>query len=406
MSVKSDSVPGLAKGRRTRNYALAAVTLAVALAIWGVMDRVATRTALAAHTAALAIPTVSTTKPLDASAAEALVLPGSVQAFNYAPIYARTSGYLLKWYTDIGAHVKHGQLLAEIDTPEVDQELRQARADLATAQANYELARTTDERWKGLLTTKAVSQQAADAAAADAAAKKSVLASSAANVARLSDLESFKRVVAPFDGVVTSRNTDIGALINSGQGGALFSVADVSKLRIYVQVPQLYAPSTRAGLGAEVTFPERPGKTYPAQVISTADALDPNARTLQIELLVDNRNGDLFPGAYAQVRFDLPAVAGTLRLPATAFLFRSTSLQVAVVGADRRVALKDVTPGRDFGTSLEVLSGLNPNDAVIVNPSDSLASGTLVNIAKPSGVAQPAVRQTARMPPRGQEGQS
>src|SRR5262249_49137969 len=235
-------------------------------------------------------------KPLQGPAAEALVLPGSVQAYNDALIHAQTSGYLLKWYTDIGAPVNRGQLLAEIDTPEVDQQLRQARADLATAQANFQLAQTTNQRWQGLLSTQSVSQQAADAAAGDSAAKKAILASAQANVARLSSLESFKRVVAPFDGVVTSRNTDVGALINAGQGTALFSVADVRKLRVYVQVPQLNAPSITIGLKADVAFAERPGKMYPAQVVSTADALDPNARTLQVELIVETGMASCFRG--------------------------------------------------------------------------------------------------------------
>jgi RND family efflux transporter MFP subunit len=365
-----------------RQYALAGLAFALALAVWGIVSRVSARAVLAADTAALAIPTVSTIKPLQGPAAEALVLPGSVQAYNDALIHARTNGYLLKWYTDIGARVKKGQLLAEIDTPEVDQQLRQARADFATAQANFQLAESTNRRWQGLLSNQAVSQQAADVAAGDAAAKKAALASSEANVARLSDMESFKRVLAPFDGVVTSRNTDVGALINAGQGTALFSVADIRKLRVYVLVPQLFAPSTTPGLNAEVTFAERPGKTYPAQVVSTADALDPNSRTLQVELMVDNGSGELFPGAYADVHFKLPSGVASLRLPANAVLFRSTDLQVAVVGADHRVTLKSITTGRDFGTSMEVLSGVSPNDDVIVNPSDSIATGTLVNLAQ------------------------
>jgi RND family efflux transporter MFP subunit len=327
----------------------------------------------------MAIPTVSTMKPVQGDATEALVLPGSVQAYNSASIYSRTNGYLLNWYTDIGTRVKKGQLLAEIDTPEVDQELRQARADLDTAQANFTLARTTNERWQGLVSTKAVSQQAADAAAGDAAAKKAALASAQANVARLNELENFKHLVAPFDGVVTSRNTDIGALINAGQGAALFSVSDITKLRVYVQVPEFYAPSIKAGVAADAAFAEHPGKTYSAEVVSTADALDPNARTLQVELQIDNRSGELFPGAYADVHFHLAASVASLRLPASAFLFRSTDLQVAIVGSDNRVTLKNITAGRDLGTSIEVLAGLNPSDEVVVNPPDSLITGTLVD---------------------------
>src|SRR5882757_7850384 len=368
---------------RTRRYGLAALVIALSLAAWGIISRVSARAALATDTAELAIPTVSTIRPTPGSAAEELVLPGSVQAYNEAMIFARTNGYLRQWHTDIGTRVTKGQLLAEIDTPEVDQQLRQARADLATAQANFQLAHTTDQRWRELLTTNSVSHQAADSAAGDASAKKAALASAEANVARLSDLESFKRLLAPFDGVVTSRNTDIGSLINAGQGSALFRVADTSKLRVYVLVPQLYAANTTPGLQADLTFPERPGKIYPAQVVRTADALDPTSRTLQVELLVDNPAGDLFPGAYAQVHFNLQRGSGSLSVPANAVLFRSTDLQVAVVGADNRVTLKNITTGRDSGTSLEVLAGLTAGEDIIVNPSDSLETGSRVRVLQP-----------------------
>src|SRR5882724_9151763 len=369
--------------QRARRYGLGALVIALGLAAWGILSRVSERATLAADTAQLAIPTVSTIKPGAGSTAEPLVLPGSVQAYNEAMIFARTNGYVREWYTDIGTRVTKGQPLAEIDTPEVDQQLRQARADLATAQANFQLAHTTDQRWRELLATKSVSTQAADAAAGDASAKKAALASAAANVARLSDLESFKHLLAPFDGVVTSRNTDIGALINAGQGSALFRVSDTSKLRVYVLVPQLYAANTTPGVQADLTFPERPGKTYPAQIVRTADALDPASRTLQVELLVDNSAGNLFPGAYAQVHFNLQGGTGSLSVPASAVLFRSADLEVAVVGADHRVTLKSITTGRDFGTSLEVLSGLAPGEDIVANPPDSLATGTLVRVVQP-----------------------
>jgi RND family efflux transporter MFP subunit len=378
-----------ASARRARRYGFAALVLALSLAAWGIVSRVSERKALAKETAELAIPTVSTIKAIASSAPEQLVLPGSVQAYYEAMIFARTNGYVRKWYTDIGTRVKKGQLLAEIDTPEVDQQLRQARADFATAQANFQLAYTTDQRWRQLLTTQSVSQQAADSAAGDASAKKAALASAEANVARLGDLESFKRVLAPFDGVVTSRNTDIGALINAGQGSALFRVADTSKLRVYVLVPQLYSANTTPGLGAHLTFPERAGKVYPARVVHTADALDPISRTLQVELLVENSSGELFPGAYAQVHFELPRGAGSLRVPSNAVLFRSTDLQVAVVGTDHRVTLKNITTGRDFGTSLEVLDGLAPDDDIIVDPPDSMATGTLVHVLQRQPKSQP-----------------
>lgn len=391
---------------RARRYGLAALGIAVVLAAWGIVSRVSERAALAAQTADLAIPTVSTIKPVPSTAIEPLVLPGSVQAYNEAMIFARTNGYVRQWYTDIGTRVKKGQVLAEIDTPEVDQQLRQARADLATAQANFQLAHTTDQRWRDLLATNSVSRQAADSAAGDASAKKATLASAEANVARLSDLESFKHLLAPFDGVVTSRNTDIGALINAGQGNALFRVSDTSKLRVYVLVPQLYAANTTPGLHADLTFPERPGKTYPAQVVRTADALDPVSRTLQVELLVDNANGELFPGAYAQVHFKMPQGAGSLSVPASAVLFRSSDLQVAVVGRDHRVTLKRITTGRDFGTSLEVLAGLSASEDVIANPPDSLATGALVRVVQPQSNPSPTAPPTARQTTPAGSGQS
>jgi RND family efflux transporter MFP subunit len=378
----------VASTRSERRFWLVALVIALGLAGWGIVSRVSGRATLAADTAELAIPTVSTVKPTPGSAAEQLVLPGSAQAYYEAMIFARTNGYVRNWHTDIGTRVKKGQLLAEIDTPEVDEELRQARADLGTARANFNLAHTTDQRWQGLLATDAVSRQSADSTAGDASAKKAALASAEANVARLSDIESFKRVLAPFDGVVTSRNTDIGALINAGQGTALFRVADTSKLRIYVLVPQLYAANTTPGLDADLTFPERSGNTYPARVVRTANALDPASRTLQVELLVDNSNGELFPGAYVQVHFKLPPGAESLRVPANTVLFRSTDLQVAVVGADHRVALKNITTGRDFGSSLEVLTGLAPGDDIVVNPSDSMETGTLVRILVPPPPSQ------------------
>lgn len=391
-------VPNTRKARvhSTRRYGFAALVIALSLAAWGIISRVSERATLAANTAELAIPTVSTIKPTPGSVAEELVLPGSVQAYNEAMIFARTNGYVRKWYTDIGTRVTKGQPLADIDTPEVDQQLQQARADFSMAQANFQLSHTTDQRWRELLSTNSVSRQAADSAAGDALAKKAALASAAANVARLSDLESFKHVVAPFDGVVTSRNTDIGALISAGQGSALFRVADTTKLRVYVLVPQLYAPNTTPGLDAELTFPERPGKTYPAQVVRTADALDPSSRTLQVQLLVDNSNGELFPGAYAQVHFKLPRGAGSLSVPASAVLFRSTDLQVAVVGADHRVTLESITTGRDFGTSLEVLTGLAPGADIVANPPDSLATGALVRVLQPQSNLPPPAPASAR----------
>jgi RND family efflux transporter MFP subunit len=368
-----------------RRYLWMAVAFVLLLAVWGIVSRLMARNTLAREAHAAAIPTVLTTKPHRGPAADTLVLPGSVQAYYEAPIYARTSGYLKVWYTDIGAPVKKGQLLAEIETPEVDQQLRQAEADLGTARANYGLARSTNERWQGLLATESVSQQDADQRAGDAAAKAAAQASAAANVARLRELEGFKRVVAPFEGVVTQRNTDVGALINAGQtpGSALFRVADTHRLRIYVQVPQAYAAQVLTGMNASLEFTDHPGQHYAATVASTAHALDATSRTLQVELQIDNTGGELLPGAYVQVQFSLAPSAGNLRVPVNAVIFRGKLPQVATVEEGHRVRLRDIAEGRDFGTDVEVLAGIGPDDTVILNPPDSIADGSEVRIQPP-----------------------
>lgn len=373
-------------------YAWIALIVALILAAWGVISRVHARSTLAKETGNEGIPQVTTLKPGRSPASEDLVLPGSVQAYIEAPIYARTSGYLKSWYTDIGSPVKKGQLLAEIDSPEVDQQYSQAQADLGTAHANTQLAVSTNERWKGLLATHSVSQQDADTKASDAAAKQAAEASAAANVARLRDLESFKRVVAPFDGVVTQRNTDIGALIAAGQnaGAALFRVADTSKLRIYVLVPEPYAAATVPGMQTDLVFTEHPGQKFPATLVRTANALDPAVRTLQVELQVDNANGVLFPGAYAEVHFKVPGSNQSLNLPANTLLFRAAGLQVATVDSSDHVHLKTIVPGRDFGKSIEVISGLAADDNVVLNPPDSLIDGAAVRIAPPAKPASQA----------------
>jgi RND family efflux transporter MFP subunit len=379
---------------RQRRYLWAGLALVLLLAVWGILSRLSARNALDRAARTAAIPTVITARPRAGPAADSLVLPGSVQAYYEAPIYARTSGYLKAWHTDIGTGVKKGQLLAEIDAPEVDQQLRQAEADLATARANYQLAHSTNERWQGLLATESVSQQDADQRAGDAAAKVAAQQSAAANVARLRELEGFKRVVAPFDGVVTQRNTDVGALINAGQnpGSALFRVADTRRLRIYVQVPQPYAAQIRAGLAAALEFTDHPGQHYSASVTSTAHALDAVSRTLQVELQIDNSSGELLPGSYVQVTFSLPATPGTLRVPVNALLFRGKTPQVAIVDDSHHVRLRDITEGRDFGTEVEVLAGVGANDTLVLNPPDSILDGAQVQIQPPtSSVAGPAL---------------
>ena len=385
LSEPSLGKPDRALSRKIRRYALLLLVLALFLAAWGEISRLLARSALAKETATDALPTVVTVKPTRTDLGEELILPGTVQAYVEAPIYARTNGYLKTWYTDIGTTVKKGQLLAEIETPEVDQQLAQSQADLATARANEALSNTTNARWKELLVTDSVSKQDADEKAGDAAAKKATADSASANVARLRELESFKRVVAPFDGVVTARNTDIGALINAGQsaGSELFRMADTHKLRIYVQVPEPYAAAAKPGLPAQLKFSEQPGKEYVAITVRTSDALDPALRTLQVELELDNAKHEVFPGAYAEVHFKLAGNAGSLRLPANTVLFRAPGLQVATVDGRDRIKLKSIVEGRDFGNTIEVLSGLDPNDVVVVNPPDSITNGTPVRIAAP-----------------------
>jgi RND family efflux transporter MFP subunit len=376
--------------RKIRRYSLVLLVVALALGAWGEISRVMAHSALGKETDRDSVTTVITVKPNRTELGENLVLPGSVQAFTEAPIYARTTGYLKIWYTDIGTQVKKGQLLAEIESPEVDQQLFQAQADLDTARANASLSNSTNKRWQGLLATESVSKQDADEKAGDAAAKKALVDSAAANVARLHDLESFKRVIAPFDGVVTARNTDIGALINAGQstGTELFRIADLRKLRIYVQVPEAYAAATRPGLGAELRFTEQPNKSYDAQTVRTSNALDPTLRTLQVELQLDNGDREVFPGAYAEVHFKLPGNALSLRLPANTVLFRSAGLQVATVDAQQRIKLKSIVQGRDFGNTIEVLSGLEASDSVVLNPLDSFTDGVPVRIAAPPDQTQ------------------
>jgi len=370
---------------KIRRYALIALIVAIGLGVWGEVSRVLARAELLKDNAEAAIPTVATITAEPSSTGEELVLPGAVQAFIEAPIYARTNGYLKSWNTDIGTPVVKGQLLAQIETPEVDQQLTQALADLATAHANESLSNSTNVRWQGLLATQSVSKQDADEKSGDAQAKKAAADSAAANVARLRDLESFKRVVAPFTGVITARNTDIGALINAGQstGTELFRIADTTRLRIYVRVPEAFAAVTKPGLEAELRFTEHPNRTFSAKTVRTSNALDPALRTLQVELELDNARGDIFPGAYAEVHFKLPVNAATLRLPANTVLFRSAGLQVATLDGQQRVKLKSIVQGRDFGSSIEVLSGLAPHETVVVNPPDSITDGVQVRIAVP-----------------------
>jgi RND family efflux transporter MFP subunit len=364
-----------------------ALAVVVGLVISGILPRIHARASLDKETAEMAIPTVSVVHPKRGAPTQEVVLPANVQAYIDAPIYARTNGYLKTWYVDIGAHVKAGQLLAEIDTPEVDQQLRQARADLATSEANLDLSKITNDRYAGLLQSDSVSKQDADNAAGDFAAKKATVQSAQANVKRLEELQAFEKIYAPFNGVISARNTDIGALIDSGSSGGsrteLFHIVQPDKLRVYVSVPQVYSQAAKPGQEADLVLPEFPGRVFPGTLVRTAQAIDQNTRTLLVEIRVDNPTGTLFSGAYAEVHLKLPNATSAFILPVNTLLFRAEGLRVAAVN-NGRAELRPVTLGHDFGSEVEVLAGLNGDDTIIANPPDSLVSGEEVRIAKPA----------------------
>ena len=371
--------------KRLKLAGLIAVGAAALVVGIGLISRVQANAHLTRWTEDQTTPTVAVVHPGTGGGAQDLVLPGTIQAFYDAPIYARVSGYVRKWYQDIGAHVRAGQVLADIDTPEVDQQLAQARAELANAKAAQGLAQTTATRWNGLVAQDAVSKQEAAEKNGDLGVKNAQVQSAEANVNRLLALESFRHITAPFDGVVTQRKTDIGDLINAGAGSApgseLFDVADVRKLRIYVKAPQAYLADLHPGMTATMQVPEHPGQTFTATLASTSGAVSDQSGTALVELQVDNTDNALHPGDYAQVRFDLPASTSTaLQLPASALMFRSGGLSVAVVGADRRIQMRRISIAHDLGTTVEVASGLQPTDAVVDNPPDSLSQGDKVRL--------------------------
>ncbi|MGH9543597.1 MAG: efflux RND transporter periplasmic adaptor subunit [Terriglobales bacterium] len=379
--------------RRSRWWIPVVVVAAAALlVVFGILPRIQARTALRQETLRMAVPTVVVIQPKRSAPAQEIVLPANVQAFADAPIYARTNGYLKRWYVDIGSHVKAGQLLAEIDTPEVNQQLRQARADLATAQANLDLSKITADRYQGLLRTDSVSKQESDNAAGDFEAKRAALQSGQANVKRLEELQSFQKIYAPFSGVITARNTDIGALINSGSSGGngneLFHIAQPDKLRVYVSVPQIYSQVAKPGIAADLILAEFPGRRFRGTLVRTANAIDPASRTLLVEIAVNNPTGQLFTGSYAEVHFKVPTPKSSLILPVNTLLFRSEGLRVATVGQNEKVELKAITLGHDFGNEVEVVAGLDGNENVIVNPPDSVVEGETVRVAQTTEGAQ------------------
>jgi RND family efflux transporter MFP subunit len=380
---------GARKGGRGKMILMWIVPFVIfaALAIYSLAQKKNTNRVLAEQTTASAVPIVAVIHATPLNADSGLVLPAALQAFVEAPIYARTNGYLKKWYKDIGSNVKQGELLAEIDTPEIDQQLSQARADLSTAQANVDLSKTTAARYQDLIKTDSVSKQEVDNAVGDYSAKKAMVQSAEANVKRLEDLEAFKRVYAPFTGVITKRNVDPGMLINSGNGGAaqeLFDLAQLDPIRAFVAVPQTFSSSVRTGQHACIELAEMSGEKFCGQVARTADSIDPATRTLRTEVDVPNPSGKLFPGAYAEVHFDVKTTGNLLSLPVSSVLFRPDGTMVAVVGSDNKIQLKRIVIGRDYGTTVEVLQGLDASDSVVDNPPDSMEAGQQVHVAAPA----------------------
>jgi len=368
-----------------RAVVILVLLLAAALgtAGWGLVSRRNALKTVTRETDELAVVTVSVTRPERGKADQSITLPGTIQPFTDAAIYARTNGYLRKRYADLGSRVKRGQLLAEIDTPEIDQQLQQSRADLVTAEANAKLAKTTAERYQDLIKSESVSRQDLDNAVGGFEARTAEVLSAKANVSRLQQLQGFSRIYAPFDGVITARNTDIGALIDSGNGAKeLFHVAATDRMRVFVSVPQVYSQSARTGLDATVTLREFPGRTFTGKITRTAEAIDVTSRTLLTEVDVDNPKGELLPGAYAEVRIQLPPGASSFRLPVNTLVFRAEGMQVATVQGGH-VVMQAVTLGRDFGTTVEVVSGLTGNEQVVINPPDALLAGQAVRVAAP-----------------------
>ena len=359
------------------------VVVAVAIAIPGIVERLHARTALRQETSALAAPTVVVAKPTMGEPSQEVVLPGNIEAYVDSGIYARTDGYLKKWYFDIGARVKKGQLLAVIESPEVDQQLAQAKAELATAQANESNARIQAARYKNLLKSNAVSKQDTDDFATQAASTETQVKSAQANVDRLEQLVGFEKIYAPFDGTITARNVDIGTLISAGNGKELFHLSQESVLRVYVNVPQIYSMACVPGLPATLTLAQFPGRAFTGKIVRTAKAIDPASRTLLVEVDVKNPRGELYPGAYAQVHFKLQNAKPSLILSASTLIFRTAGLQVGIVVDGNKAKLIPITIGRDDGDTVQVVEGLNAYDEVIQSPPDSLIDGETVQVVHP-----------------------
>jgi RND family efflux transporter MFP subunit len=368
-----------------RRAIVAVVIVVLILAIAGgvrMLTRLSASRALAKETEVDAVPTVTVVHPTLEKPDEELVLPASLQAYEESPIYARTNGYLLKWYRDIGSHVTKGELLADIDTPEVDQELLQARATKQQASAQLDIAKISADRWQNLRKTDSVSQQETDMQTSAFQQATANLAAADANVRRLEELESFKHVYAPFSGVLVRRNVDPGALISAGGAGTeLFVLAKVDPLRVFINVPQAFSPAIKNGMPAAITLPEIPGKQFPGTVTRTAEAIDPTTRTLLTEVDVPNKDGQLLRGSFGEVHFRPRINVAKVTVPVNSMLFRQDGAQVAIVGVDNKIQLRHITIGRDYGTTLEILDGVTVEDRVIINPADSLEGGQPVNVA-------------------------
>lgn len=382
-------------GRKIMSRLMLAGIVAIAVAVFGISSREKNETILARWTDAQAIPTVTIVMPERGVGQQDLTLPGDVEAWYQAPLYARVNGYVKMWYKDIGAAVKAGDLLAEIDTPDLDQQYEQAKGDLAKAEADQALAELTAKRWEALRNTAAVSQQDADVKAGEYQASKAAVTAQTAYLAKLAALEVYKKIVAPFDGVVTARNVDVGALVSStptnsvvgafatsnSAPSALFEVADIHEMRIYVAVPQSFSAQIQVGMKAELKLPQYPHRSFNATVATTSNAISLKGRSLLVELHRDNEDGVLQPGSFVEVRFELPPNREVLRIPASTLIFRGSQPEVATVGSDDKVELKTIEVGRDLGTEIEVLSGLTTDDRVIRSPWDSIADGDKVRIA-------------------------
>src|SRR5579862_6263382 len=378
------------KGSRKKGlFAFGAIALClIPIVFLGIRSRVEAETRLKRITDQAAVPVVQVVHPKAGAPTEEIVLPGSTQAFTDTPIYARTNGYLKRWYFDIGARVEKGQLLAEIETPEIDQQLQQARADLDTAQANLNIAKITAARWQDLVSTGSVSQQETDQAVSNLSAVKAAAESSAANMRRLKQLQSFQKIYAPFDGIITARNTDIGALIDAGantQPKELFHITAIRTLRVYVSIPEVYSRAARPGVPATLTLDEFPGQTFHGTLVRNANSIDIASRTLLVEVDVDNPASKLLPGAYVFVHLKLPDETHSVTIPSNTLIFRKEGLQVGLV-RNGKAELVPVKIGRGYGNSVEIVSGLQSTDAVIVDPSDSLVAGLPVRVSsKPTG---------------------